>query len=127
MAKKKTKKVTKKTAAKAKKTKAKKTAAKKTKAPRASARGRLKKAIPTPPPPAPPPAPTGAVIAAPDTCVCGHAPEEHGRDSANPSSTSCLECDDCVAYEADANIEEETVAENEVVDVEDDDAADSEP
>jgi hypothetical protein len=98
MTKKKTKKVTKKTSAKGKKTKAKKAKT----APRA--RTRPKKAHLTPPPPPPPfetPPSGGAIVDSTDTCVCGDAPEEHGRDAANPSSTSCNECEDCIAYEAD--------------------------
>jgi len=36
------------------------------------------------------------------TCICGHAVEEHGHDPEYPGSTSCTECDDCIAYEADS-------------------------
>lgn len=45
----------------------------------------------------------GAVVGASDPCVCGHAPEDHGRDPEYPGSTACRECvtDGCVAYEAD--------------------------
>ena len=46
---------------------------------------------------------SGAVVGGTDPCTRGHSPEEHGRDSDNPGSTSCHACDDgeCVAYEAD--------------------------
>ena len=39
-------------------------------------------------------------------CVCGHAIEEHGHDPDYPGSTSCAECD-CVAYEADDDLQPE--------------------
>lgn len=38
---------------------------------------------------------------APYPCVCGCSVEEHGHDDEHPGSTSCTECDDCIAYEAD--------------------------
>ena len=43
----------------------------------------------------------GAIVSASDPCICGHAPEEHGRDLEYPGSTSCTSCEDCAAYEAD--------------------------
>lgn len=48
----------------------------------------------------------GAVVGGTDPCVCGHAPEEHGRNPAHPGSTACCadlgaEGCDCAAYEAD--------------------------
>lgn len=43
----------------------------------------------------------GTIVGGSDPCVCGHAPEDHGRDPAYPGSTSCRECgDDCIAYES---------------------------
>lgn len=42
----------------------------------------------------------GAVVNNTDPCTCGHAPEEHGRNPAHPTSTGCTECD-CIAYEPD--------------------------
>ena len=53
------------------------------------------------------PEPTGAIVTGTDPCTCGHAPEDHGREPAFPSSTECRECEDgdggpgCIAYEAD--------------------------
>jgi hypothetical protein len=44
---------------------------------------------------------SGAIVGETAPCVCGHAPEEHGRDPRHPGSTACVECE-CVAYEADA-------------------------
>jgi hypothetical protein len=44
---------------------------------------------------------SGAIVGGTAPCVCGHAPEEHGRDARYPGSTACVECE-CVAYEADA-------------------------
>ena len=43
----------------------------------------------------------GAIVSSSDPCTCGCAPEEHGRDPEYPGSTSCTNCEDCVAYEAD--------------------------
>ena len=43
----------------------------------------------------------GAIVTATDPCVCGGAPEDHGRDPEYPGSTACTHCTDCVAYEAD--------------------------
>jgi hypothetical protein len=34
-----------------------------------------------------------------ESCACGHAAEEHGRDPQYPGSTSCQVCE-CVAYDA---------------------------
>lgn len=51
----------------------------------------------------------GAIVAGTDPCICGHAPEEHGRDPAYPGSTACTECGDCVAYEANPDVEDEDV------------------
>ncbi len=52
-----------------------------------------------------------------DPCVCGHAPEEHGRDVAYPGSTACgadlgAEGCDCAAYEADPEAEDASLAEH---------------
>jgi hypothetical protein len=49
------------------------------------------------------PSKRGAVVGGTDPCVCGHAPEEHGRDPKHLGSTACIECPagDCVAYEPD--------------------------
>jgi hypothetical protein len=44
----------------------------------------------------------GAVVTGTAPCTCGHAPEEHGHDDEYPGSTACTECEDCIAYEADA-------------------------
>jgi hypothetical protein len=44
---------------------------------------------------------TGAVVGGVDPCVCGGAPEDHGRDPEYPGSTACTHCTDCIAYEAD--------------------------
>jgi len=50
----------------------------------------------------------GAIVAGTDPCTCGCAPEAHGRDPEYPGSTSCTECPDCIAYEADpAALEDE--------------------
>jgi hypothetical protein len=58
------------------------------------------------------PNPTGAIAVGTEPCVCGHSPEEHGRDPEYPGSTACQAdgpagedapgdgCD-CIAYEAD--------------------------
>jgi hypothetical protein len=45
--------------------------------------------------------PGGTIVGGMDSCTCGHAPEEHGRDPRFPSSTSCTAdgCG-CIAYEA---------------------------
>lgn len=43
----------------------------------------------------------GAIVSASDPCMCGCAPEDHGRDPEYPGSTSCTACEDCIAYEAD--------------------------
>jgi hypothetical protein len=47
----------------------------------------------------------GAIVGGTAPCVCGHAPEEHGRDARYPGSTACVECE-CVAYEADVSEDE---------------------
>jgi hypothetical protein len=47
---------------------------------------------------------TGAIVGGTAACVCGHAPEEHGRDARYPGSTACVECE-CTAYEADVREE----------------------
>ena len=50
----------------------------------------------------------GAVVSGTDPCTCGHAPEEHGHDTAHPGSTACtVEGCDCIAYEADPGFNEE--------------------
>jgi hypothetical protein len=41
-----------------------------------------------------------------ETCVCGHAKEEHGGDKEYPGSTSCVECG-CIAYESDKSAKDE--------------------
>jgi hypothetical protein len=48
-----------------------------------------------------PPESGGAIVTNTDPCVCGGAPEDHGRDPAYPGSTACTHCTDCIAYEAD--------------------------
>ena len=53
------------------------------------------------PMPAPTSASTGAVVSGTDPCVCGGAPEDHGRNPEYPGSTACTHCTECVAYEAD--------------------------
>jgi len=42
-------------------------------------------------------------------CVCGHMQDEHGGDKNYPGSTSCTVpgCD-CIAYEEDAEPEEQS-------------------
>lgn len=72
---------------KTKKTAPRKTAAKKT----------IAKKTPMPKPQAT----SGAIVTGTDPCVCGGAPEDHGRDPEYPGSTACTHCTDCVAYEAD--------------------------
>ena len=52
------------------------------------------------------PAPTGAIVGGTDPCVCGGAPEDHGRDPEYPGSTACTHCTDCIAYEADHETDE---------------------
>jgi hypothetical protein len=47
----------------------------------------------------------GAIVTDIDPCVCGGAPEDHGRDPEYPGSTACTHCTDCVAYEADPGAE----------------------
>lgn len=46
------------------------------------------------------PTSAGRSVRGTDPCTCGHAPEEHGHDPEYPGSTSCTECEDCIAYEA---------------------------
>jgi len=46
---------------------------------------------------------TGLVVDYMDPCVCGHAPEEHGRDPEYPSSSACMECS-CMIYEPDYEV-----------------------
>lgn len=37
-----------------------------------------------------------------DTCICGHARDDHGHDPEYPGSTACRDDDcDCIAFEAD--------------------------
>jgi hypothetical protein len=43
----------------------------------------------------------GSIVTGTDPCVCGGAPEDHGRDPEYPGSTACTHCTDCIAYEAD--------------------------
>lgn len=43
----------------------------------------------------------GSPVTGTNPCVCGDAPEEHGRDPEYPGSTACRACSDCIAYEAD--------------------------
>lgn len=45
----------------------------------------------------------GAIVTGTDPCVCGDAPEEHGRDPKYPGSTACRNCTTCYAYEAEVN------------------------
>jgi hypothetical protein len=47
------------------------------------------------------PVSSGAVVRGTDPCVCGCAPEDHGRDDQYPGSTACSSCESCLAYEAD--------------------------
>jgi hypothetical protein len=88
-----------------KKTKTKKTTAKKTpkRLPPGAPGHRTPEKVSPPKTTALPTNPGGAVVGGSDPCICGHAPEEHGRDSVYTSSTSCVVCvdDECVAYEAD--------------------------
>jgi hypothetical protein len=44
----------------------------------------------------------GAVVNDERTCICGHAPEEHGGDAKYPASTACS-ADGCACdvYEPD--------------------------
>ena len=49
----------------------------------------------------------GAIVGGTDPCVCGDAPEAHGRDPKYPGSTSCtVEGCECIAYEADPQDDE---------------------
>ena len=74
-----------------KRAKAKKTSRKATQATKASAKNGSKI-----------PKAGGAVVAGTDPCVCGDAPEAHGRDPKYPGSTSCtVEGCECIAYEPD--------------------------
>ena len=54
-----------------------------------------------PPVTATPSSPTVTRLDGTEPCVCGDAIEAHGGDPEYPGSTSCTECDDCIAYEAD--------------------------
>ena len=113
MAKSKTKSKTKSTKAKpakAKKGKGKTRASKTAKAPKVTKKASSKKRVTkpatvTPVTPAVQPAPvsssSGAIVSGTDSCVCGGASEDHGRDPEYPGSTACTHCTDCIAYEAD--------------------------
>ena len=47
----------------------------------------------------------GAIVTGTDPCVCGGAPEDHGRDPEYPGSTACTHCTECIAYEAEPEAE----------------------
>ena len=36
-----------------------------------------------------------------DVCVCGDNIDDHGHDPKYPGSTACKACDDCLAFEAE--------------------------